>query len=88
MAESKKKDIEKEQLELGKQLQAFYDMGYVNKKQALVWSLLKGAASGIGAVIGGTILLALVLWLLSAFDTLPLIGPVFDTVKDTIDQQK
>lgn len=66
------KKAEEEQLELGKKLQAFYEMGYVNKKDALKWSLLKGLAGGFGAFLGGTIVVGIVYglvhWITSLFN--------------------
>lgn len=66
--------------ELGKKLVAFYESGYVDKKQAISFSFLKGLAGGFGAFLGGTILIALLLWILSLFDSVPLI----DTIRSTI----
>jgi hypothetical protein len=77
-------DREQEQLNLGKQIQAFYNLGYINKRQALFFSFLKGIASGFGAVIGGTILVALLIWILSRFGTVPLIGHLTDSIRHTI----
>jgi len=37
-------------------------------------NLLSGIATGLGILIGGTFLVALVIWILSQFVTLPLIG--------------
>ncbi len=84
MNEKSKAEREKEQLELGKKLQMFYESGYVNKRQALGWSLLKGTAQGFGVVIGGTFIVALLLWILSAFDSIPFIGPWVDSIRDSL----
>lgn len=75
---------EEELLDLGKKLQQFYESGYINKKQTIIFSFLKGMASGFGAVIGGTLVLALVLWILSLFGQIPLIGHFMDTLNQTI----
>jgi hypothetical protein len=40
--------------------------------------------AGFGGVIGATLVVALVIWLLSIFGNLPLIGDFFDSTKDTI----
>ncbi len=73
-----------ELLELGKMIQEFYDSGYTNRKQALVFSFLKGIAAGFGAFLGGTIVIVILLWLLSLFDQLPFVGPIFDGVNKAL----
>ena len=79
-----KKPSDKELLELGKKLQDFYDSGYVDKKQSILFAVYKGIASGLGAIIGGTIVIALLLWILGLFDHVPLIGHFVDSVQNTI----
>ena len=71
---------QKEQIELGKKLQAFYESGYVNKKQALLFSFYKGLATGFGAFLGGTILVGIVLGILSRFDQLPFIDHIINAI--------
>jgi hypothetical protein len=75
---------EKKQLELGKKLQIFYELGYVDKKQALLWSFSKGLAGGLGAFLGGTIIVALVLWFLSFFNQVPLIDHIVRSINHSI----
>ena len=70
--ETKKADL----IDLGKKLEAFYESGYVNKKQALSWAFLKGIAGGFGAVVGGTIVVGLVLWILSFFTQFPFVHSI------------
>ena len=79
---------EKELLNLGRKLQDFYDSGYVNKKQALLFSFLKGLAAGFGAFLGGTIIIALLLWILSFFDHVPLVGHVLEILQHTLNTAK
>jgi len=80
-------DEEKAQLDLGKKIQEFYNLGYINKKQALTFTLYKGIASGLGVVIGGTIIIALLIWILGQFAQVPLIGPFVDSIKHTLDSK-
>ncbi|HSX45038.1 MAG TPA: DUF5665 domain-containing protein [Candidatus Saccharimonadales bacterium] len=75
---------DKELLELGKKLQSFYDAGYVNKKQAVLFSFYKGLASGLGAFLGGTIVIGLVVWTLSLFSQIPLIGHFMHILDQTL----
>lgn len=78
------KSRNEELLELGKKLQQFYDSGYINKKQTIFFSFLKGLASGVGAFLGGTIVIGLLLWILSLFSHIPLLDHVVDIVRDSI----
>ena len=71
-----KKLTDKEYQDLGKKLVSFYESGYVDKKQAVSFSFLKGLAGGFGAFLGGTILIGLLLWLLSLFDHIPFIDGI------------
>jgi hypothetical protein len=71
-------------MELGRMLQEFYDAGYVNRNRALVFSFLKGMASGLGAFLGGTIVIVLLLWILSLFDQLPFLGPIAESINEAL----
>lgn len=84
MAEKTKR--EKELLELGEKLQNFYDSGYVNKKQALWFSFAKGLLSGFGAFLGGTILIALLLWLLTFFQDVPGLTHIVESFRRALTQ--
>lgn len=69
--------------ELGKKLVAFYESGYVDKKQALSFSFLKGLAGGFGAFLGGTIVIGVLIWALSLVDHVPFV----DAIRDTLSRQ-
>jgi hypothetical protein len=72
-----------ELLELGKKLQSFYDSGYINRKQAILFSFYKGLASGLGAFLGGTIMIGLLIWLLSIFGHVPILGHFVNLLRNT-----
>ena len=80
----KKPDYE----QLGKMLQNIYDSGYIDKNAAYKMSFLKGIAAGFGGVIGATIVVALLIWILSLFDNIPLIGPLTDNIQNTVETKK
>lgn len=83
---TKNKLQEFELLELGKKLQQFYDMGYVNKKQVIWFSFLKGLASGLGAFLGGTIVIGLLLWVVSLLDQVPLVDNILDSLRQSLNK--
>lgn len=86
-ASQKKTETEKEQIELGKKLQAFYDSGYVNRSQAFWFSFLKGVLGGLGSVIGATVAIAILLWVLSGLDQVPFVGHFSESVRETLQRK-
>lgn len=81
---STKKLQDDELLELGKKLQQFYDMGYVNKKQTILFSFYKGLAGGLGAFLGGTIIVGLLLWILSLFNNVQFVNHIVNNLHHTL----
>ncbi len=77
---SKKQDYEA----LGKMLVNIYETGYIDRNQAYKMSFLKGLVSGLGGVIGATLLVGLLLWGFSLFDDVPLVGRFFDNLENTV----
>jgi hypothetical protein len=86
MKKNKSKNSDKELQELGQKLREVIEVGYVNRKQALWFSFLKGMATGFGAFLGGTILIGLLLGLLSLFTEIPLIGQVIENFRNSLDK--
>jgi len=62
-----------------------YDSGYVDKNTTYKMSFIKGMLAGLGGVIGATIVVALLIWFLSLFSQVPLIGPFIEKTQQTID---
>ncbi len=79
---------QKELIELGKKLQSFYDMGYVNRKQAFTFSFLKGVLGGLGGVAGATVAVASILWILSGLDRIPFVGHLSESLRETLQQRR
>ena len=74
--------------ELGKMLQNIYDTGYIDRNQSYKMSFIKGLLSGFGGVLGATILVAILLWILSLFSNLPLIDKLSENFTKTLQSQK
>lgn len=72
---------------LGKMLQNIYDSGYLDRNTTYKMSFLKGVAAGFGGVIGATIVVALLIWILSLFDSVPFVGPLIENFQQTVDKK-
>lgn len=79
-----KKKTSKEYEQLGRAVSAIFETGYLDKNQAYKTSFFKGIFSGLGGVIGATLVAALIIWLLSFFGNVPLIGKFVTKVNQTI----
>lgn len=82
----KAKSVDYEQL--GKMLSNIYETGYIDRNQAYKMSFVKGLFAGLGGVVGATILVALVLWILTLFDSIPLIGPLTLQIQNAVESSR
>lgn len=80
------KKSDKDYTELGKQLAALFELGSPSRRAMLWNSFLRGVAQGFGAVVGGTLLVALLLWMLGLFNHVPLLGTASDAISRTINK--
>lgn len=77
------KDLE----QLGQMLVNIYESGYINRNQSYKMSFIKGLVSGLGGVIGATIIVALLLWILSLLNNVPLVGRFTERTQQTIQSE-
>jgi hypothetical protein len=79
----------KEQYEqIGRVVDGLLQSEYLDRRQAYKASFIKGIVGGAGGVIGATVLIALLLWFLSVFKEIPLVGPVVDTIRNTVQRKQ
>lgn len=78
------KKTPKEYEQLGRAVASIFESGYLDKKQAYKTSFIKGVFSGFGGVIGATVLVALLIWVLSFFGHVPLVGKFVDKLNKTV----
>ncbi len=81
MIKKEKKDFEN----IGKMLINIYETGYLNANESYKHAFIKGVVSGVGGVIGASIVIALLVWILSFFNSIPLIGPFTKDIRSTIE---
>lgn len=70
--------------QIAKALEALFAEGYIDRKKLYTENFIRGIVFSAGTVIGATIVITILLWLLSLFDEIPLIGPLFDSTRESI----
>lgn len=93
MAEKKKgvvQTIKDDQLGLAPQafLEDLYENYYSRRHEIYIMNLVRGIFFGFGSVIGGTIVVALLLWLLSALEFVPFVDGLVDGAQKSLEQRK
>jgi hypothetical protein len=72
---------------LGRTLESIFEGGYINHKRVYWINLVRGIFFGFGTAVGGTILIALVIWILSLLTGAPIVGNFIESLKESIQQQ-
>lgn len=81
----KKDKTIKEYEQMGRELEALYWSVHPNRSNFYKAAFLRGLLGGVGGVLGATVVIALVLWLLSLFNDVPFIGGFVDAIQRTIE---
>jgi len=79
---------DKKRVEFAKQVEYMYEATNPGWRKLLTFAFLKGIATGFGIAIGGTILVAILLWILSGLGQIPFLNDITDTTKDTLEQSQ
>lgn len=74
--------------EIAKALEILFATDYIDKKKLYTQNALRGMAFGAGGVIGASIIITILLWVLSLFNSVPLIGPVLENARQSIEQSQ
>ena len=70
--------------QVGQWMQEIVETGFVHKGKMVRASFIKGLVSGAGGVIGATVTIFLLLWILSPFHNVPLVGRFADKFRSSI----
>jgi hypothetical protein len=73
---------------IGKQVAALYDAINPDRVGLYRTAFLKGVVTGVGGVIGATVVIVIIAWVLSILGQIPFVGPIFNNLHDTIQAQK
>lgn len=87
MSSNKKSQKQKLEIDAARLTDLLIRAEHIDKRSFYLQSFLRGVVTGAGGVLGATVLIAILLWLLSLFDTVPLIGPFIENTRDTIQQR-
>ncbi len=81
MAEAKKKSEKNAKHSLLEEL--FEDM-YRDRFRVYKFNFVRGVLFGAGSALGGTVVIALMIWILSLFVNFPLIGDAFKDAQNSL----
>lgn len=76
----------KEYEKLGRTLESIFEGGYINHKRVYKINFVRGLFFGLGTVVGGTLVIALTLWVLGYFTEIPLIGEFVESFRSSVDR--
>lgn len=65
-------------------LEELFNDFYIRRKQVYKMNFVRGIFFGLGSALGGTIVIALIIWLISLFTNFPLVGQYFEQTKDSL----
>lgn len=78
----------KEYEKLGRLLVSIGELGIADHKKIYRISFIRGVFTGLGGVIGATLVITILLFILSLIGNVPLIGDVADTIENSIQQDQ
>ncbi len=77
---SKQKEFEK----LTQSLMVIFESGFINKRELFKTSFMRGVLTGFGGVIGATVMIAILVWVLSLFSSVPLLGRFLESLQHSL----
>lgn len=66
-------------------IEELFNDWYVHRREVYKMNFVRGIFFGFGSVLGGTIVVALLVFLISLFTELPVVGDFFQETKNTLD---
>jgi hypothetical protein len=66
----------------------FFNDYYKRRRQVYHMNLVRGIWFGFGSVLGGTLLITILLWVLSLFHQIPFLNDIVETIQRSIEQAR
>lgn len=66
------------------QLEYFFEMSHPKWGKVIKFAFIKGVATGFGIFLGGTILIALLVWILSLLGSVPFLQEIAGSARDSL----
>lgn len=79
---------DKQRVEFAKQIEYMYEATNPGWRKLLTFAFLKGIATGLGVFLGGTLIVALLLWILSGLGHIPFLDQITDSAKGKLEQSQ
>lgn len=74
--------------QIAKALEALVDSGHIDHSRVYRVNFWRGVFFGLGSALGGTLVVAAIIYILSLFTEIPLLKNIAETVRDSIDPTK
>lgn len=84
MSKKTAKDYEK----IGRVVAGITESGDADKASLYKTAFIKGIFSGLGGVVGATIIVVILLWVLSLLSEVPLLGRLFENLPNTVESAR
>lgn len=83
----KDKKLTKEDAEkAAKALEVLFSTDYVSKRNLYKENFIRGIFFSVGSIIGAAVIVGLIIWVLSFFDSVPIINNVKESIQSTQQQ--
>lgn len=88
MSKPKAKLSPKEYEDIGRMMVDIYETGYITNKRFYKQSFMKGVLVGLGGVIGATVVVTLILWVLTLFNSVPFVDQLSQNIHHSLQQNQ
>lgn len=72
---------------LGREIEHVIASSYTTTYRAVFFSFIRGLATGIGSVIGASVAVVILFWILSGLEKIPFIGETFENINQSIQEK-